>query len=292
MGNSQREHPSPDLWSGSGNDEVFFWIRDNSGWAKTKELLSQIWEEYLPFCPDKPSKFIHNFSTHIYGQAFAMILTVLLQRKTGKVRKGKREKGVDIIIENETSTVAIECVVPRLGCGGDRVEPNSSQPFITADDKENVISIRLLDALNNKATEISSYLESDLIKPTDYKAIAICGAELQRGSITSMENFAHKVSYGLQGKFPPFGERTSIIRSNGKAEVGGFFTNQMNDHIDMVLFYPYSPWQMLAGEYNHIFVYPRNSEAIWLNKHLETESQPTKCSPLVIETLEVLGYGE
>lgn len=248
----------PNLWSGAGEEPTYHWVRDNPGWAETKQILNSKWEEYWALCPDRLKKFVDGFSKNIQGQSFQMILTLLLQRGHGTVQAGTRTKGPDILLTSGGRTIAIECVTPRLGETIDSVEPNPPGVLITGDDQANPISLRYFNSLSEKAKEFKKWQEQEVIGRDGIAIIAMCGGIVHAGSRTPTVEILGKICSPVESGMDFNKPRMFLKKKNGASFPADVFTDRSFSHIHGIIFYPFPPFYMTDGGHREVFLFLRD----------------------------------
>lgn len=133
---------------------------------KTKVFFDDL---YAKFSPYKDSTFLTGVKIHFRQRVWEMYCTVMMLDAGFKI--SSKDAGPDIRIKTSTNPVWIECTVPEVGKGKNKVPSPTSGFFSNVPTKEMLLRIR--QGLKTKHDKYLDYLKNKIVGEHDPYVIAL-----------------------------------------------------------------------------------------------------------------------
>jgi len=243
-------------------------LREHPRNAPLREIAEHLWARFSPYAD--PS-FPELFAQHIHPRFWEMYLGVQLLEKGVNLVPKTSSHGPDVHARLADQDVWIEAVAPREGTGKDAVpfveEKLSFEPI-----PEDKIILRFTNAISEKLSKRTKYVQDGAIRPEDPYVIAVNGMGIQMtifdGPLPAIIKAVYPVSdyqvtfnkETLQTISEGYRTRPEILKASGAPVPTNTFLNMANSGLSGALYSGAALWHM-PSEPGSEMIYVHNSVA-------------------------------
>lgn len=191
--------PSPDINSDEykAEDPYYRATRDHVTKRPVRAGLTKAWRAYGHLMPEKPEHFVGEFRRDFHARSWELYVLRWLARSGAKVIKAPGEGPDFCAVHTTFGRFWIECVVPTVGDGPNKVWQRTTQSTWSGPPDE-PIQLRYTNAIQSKIKKITAYRAKGLVAPTEPVLIAMNQGAILDSDLNDIElPLAFKVLYGV-----------------------------------------------------------------------------------------------
>lgn len=192
--------PTPSTPAGSAEHSWYRACRDHVTKRPVRIALSRIWNVHGHLLPETPEQFVDQFRRDFPARSWELYVLGWIARSGATVERAPGEGPDFCATHPRLGRFWIECVVPTVGQGANRVWQRPADVTIWNGPPNEPIELRYTSAIQAKIQKVAGYRDRGIVAPTEPVIIALNQGAILDSDLNDIElPLAMKVLYGIGG---------------------------------------------------------------------------------------------
>lgn len=190
--------PTPATTAGTAEHLWYRACRDHVNKRPVRVALTRTWKAYGHLLPESPEVFVDQFRRDFPARSWELYVLGWLARSGSTVERAPGEGPDFRATHPRIGPFWIECVVPTIGEGANRVWQRPADMTIWSGPPDEPIELRYTSSIQTKIRKIAGYRDRGIIAPSEPAIIALNQGAIQDSDLNDVElPLAMKVLYGV-----------------------------------------------------------------------------------------------